>query len=87
MAIYQRLHADGTEMVMTGKPDDKYAVRWVTSPNDTTKSELYIVYYEIVDIALGLRHSSDQVIYRTKSKNEADMYCQMMNKQDELERE
>ena len=85
MAIYQRLHADGTEKIMTDKPEDKYAVRWVTSPN--AKSELYIVHYEIVDIALGLRHSSDQVIYRTKSKNEADMYCQMMNKQDELERE
>jgi hypothetical protein len=47
---------------------------------------LYIVHYEIVDIALGLRHSSDQVIYRTKSKDEADMYCRMMNKQVELER-
>ena len=84
MAIYQRLHADGTEKIMTHKPEDKYAVRWVTSPN--AKSELYIVHYEIVDIALGLRHSSDQVIYRTKSKDEADMYCRMMNKQDELER-
>ena len=84
MAIYQRLHADGTEKIMTHKPEDKYAVRWVTSPNP--KSELYIVHYEIVDIALGLRHSSDQVIYRTKSKDEADMYCRMMNKQDELER-
>jgi hypothetical protein len=84
MTIYQRQHADGTEMVMTDKPQDKYAVRWVTSPN--AKSELYIVHYEIVDIALGLKHSSDQVIYRTKSKDEADMYCRMMNTQDELER-
>jgi hypothetical protein len=71
-------------MVMADKPQDKYAVRWVTSPN--AKSELYIVHYEIVDIALGLKHSSDQVIYRTKSKDEADMYCRMMNTQDELER-
>lgn len=85
MAIYQRLHADGTEKIMMDKPDDKYAVRRVTSPY--AKGELYIVHYEIVDIALGLRHSSDQVIYRTKSKNEADMYCRMMNKQVELERE
>ena len=84
MAIYQRQHADGTEMIMTNKADDKYAVRWVTSPN--AKSELYIIHYEIVDIALGLIHSSDQVIYRTKSKDEADRYCAMLNKQDELER-
>jgi hypothetical protein len=26
------------------------------------------------------------VVYRTKSKDEADMYCQFLNKQDEIER-
>jgi hypothetical protein len=84
MAIYQRQHADGIENIRTDKPYPKYAVRWVTSTNP--ENEFYIVHYEIVDVALGLIHSSDQVVYRTKSEDEADMYCRFLNKQDEIER-
>jgi hypothetical protein len=63
---------------------DKYAVRWVTSPNP--KDELYIMHYEVVDIVKAMMHASDQVIYTTKDIDEAKRYVDMLNKQDQLER-
>ena len=63
---------------------DKYAVRWVTSPNP--KDELYIMHYEVVDIVKAMTHASDQVIYTTKDIDEAKRYVDMLNKQDQLER-
>lgn len=63
---------------------DRYAVRWVTSPNP--KDELYIMHYEVVDIVKAMMHTSDQVIYTTKDQEEAWRYTDMLNKQDQLER-
>jgi len=64
--------------------NDRYMVRWVTSPNP--KDELYIMHYEVVDIVKAMTHASDQVIYTTKDIDEAKRYVDMLNKQHNIER-
>ena len=74
---------------MLDKPlKDRYAVRFVTEPagEDEKKAGVRVIGYEIVDMNLAVVHSSNQVIYITKDLNEADRYCAMLNKQDQLER-
>ena len=73
---------------MLDRPLKRYAVRWLTEPTWETKTRLGVrsVAYEIVDMNLAIVHSSNQVIYTTKDLNEADRYCAMLNKQDQLER-
>jgi len=77
---------------MLDKPlKDRYAVRFLTEPaweNEHMKvrAGVRVVAYEIVDMNLAIVHSSNQVIYTTKDLNEADRYCAMLNKQDQLER-
>jgi len=74
---------------MLDKPlKDRYAVRFLTEPAWETKTRagVRVVAYEIVDMNLAIVHSSNQVIYTTKDLNEADRYCAMLNKQDQLER-
>lgn len=84
MALYMRQHVEGTEYIHTGKPHYKYALRWVTEEHG---GELRTLGYEIVDVALGLIHSSNQVIYASKSLKEAEMFCHFLNKQEDIERE
>jgi hypothetical protein len=67
---------------------DKYQVRFVTEPawENEKKAGLRVVAYEIVDVQKSIDHAYDQIIYTTKDLNEADRYCAMLNKQDQLER-
>jgi len=67
---------------------DKYQVRFVTEPawENEKKAGLRVVAYEIVDVQKSIHHAYDQIIYTTKDLNEADRYCAMLNKQDQLER-
>lgn len=64
--------------------EEKYMVRWVTSPNPN--NDLYLTHYEVVDVTKAVRHANDQVIYTTKDEAEARRYVAMLNKQDQLER-
>jgi len=73
---------------MLDRPLKRYAVRWLTEPTWETKTRLGVrsVAYEIVDMQKSIHHAYDQVIYTTKDLKEADRYCSMLNKQDQLER-
>ena len=67
---------------------DKYQVRFVTEPawENETRAGVRVVAYEIVDVQKSIFHAYDQIIYTTKDLKEADRYCEMLNKQDQLER-
>jgi len=68
--------------------DNRYQVRFLTEPawESKTRAGVRVVAYEIVDVQKSIYHAYDQIIYTTKDLNEADRYCAMLNKQDQLER-
>ena len=66
----------------------RYRVRWLTEPawENEKRAGVRVIAYEIVDMNLAVVHAPNQIIYTTKDLNEADRYCAMLNKQDQLER-
>ena len=75
-------------MLTTQLKKDRYAVRFVTEPawENEKRAGVRVVAYEIVDVQKSIFHAYDQIIYTTKDLKEADRYCAMLNKQDQLER-